>query len=149
VNFSKLVNISDEALVMLVVSGYFPRWALGVEDNDDDENAGGGVGKRQCGAVKGEKNTGTRTIDVFRGYAAKCQKAQSSQYAALWDERLKEQAIDQHVQELMEKEKVREQDEENDSPVVNSGFDMDLNDGCFDGDMENSDTLSQVTPSEI
>ena len=51
--------------------------------------------------------------------------------------------------ELMEKEKVREQEKENDSPVVNSGFDMDLNDGCFDGDMDNSDTLSQVTPSEI
>ena len=59
------------------------------------------------------------------------------------------EAIAQHVLELIEKEKAVEQEKENESPIQKSGFDMDLNDGGFDGDMDDNELATVVTATEV
>jgi hypothetical protein len=145
-SFSKMVNPTDEALVMQVVNCYFPRWALGIETVDDDgETIVGGTGKRSGGAVKGEKNTGSRTIEIFSEYVAKFKSARQSEFAELWDRKLQEQAINHHVLEILEKEKVIEEEREPETAVRQDNFDVDLIDGCFGGDMEEDEVATVIT----
>jgi hypothetical protein len=144
-----MVNTTDEALVMQVVTCYFPRWALGEEVDDDDETHGGGVGKRSGGAKKGEKNTGSRTIHIFAKYNKKFKEARNSKFSGKWDEKLQNEAINQHELETIEKEKNVEHEKEDESPIVNGGFDVDMINGCFDNYLEDDgveETGTTVTP---
>ena len=145
-----MVNVTDEALVMQVVTCYFPRWSLGIEDMEEDDGStiGGGVGKRG-GAVKGEKNTGTRTIHIYNNYVGRAKETRASRFADLWDKKLKEEADAQHVLESMEKERIVGQDQENDTPVMKTGFDMDLHDGRFGGETEEDGDATVVTATAV
>ena len=148
--FSKMVNTTDEALVMQVVTCYFPRWALGKDvEDDDDETHGGGVGKRSGGAQKGEKNTGSRTIHIFANYNKKFKEARNSKFSDEWDKKLQKEAINQHILETIEKDKDVEHKNEDESPIVRSGFDVDMVNGCFDEYLEDDgveETGTTVTP---
>jgi hypothetical protein len=147
--FSKLVNITDEALVMQVVTNYFPRWTLGIETLDEEgETIVVGAGKRIGGAVKGEKNTGSRTMEVYSNYAAKFKKTRNTEYTELWDKKLREAAIKQNILEVMEKEAIAEGEREPGSAVEKDNFDVDLMNGCFDGDVE-EDEVGTVVTAEV
>jgi hypothetical protein len=149
-NYSKMVNVTDEALVMQVVTYYFPRWTLGIETLEEDgETVVSGVGKRGGGAVKGERNTGAKTVQIFSEYVAKFKKTRQSKFAELWDKKLQDAALKQHVLELLEKEKEMERENESESAVEKNSFDVDLVEGCFDGVMEDDEMATVITSEEI
>ena len=86
-------------------------------------------------AIKGGRNTGYQTIHVYYEYCAKFKEARNSNFAILWDNKLKQEAIKQHLLENTEKEKNVAQEENSKCAIVGTGFGMDLCDGVFDGDM--------------
>ena len=88
-----MVNPTDEALIMQVVTCYFPRWDSGQEMDEEDS----------AGAKKGEKNTGARTMKIYYNYMAKFKDARKSRFVGLWDKKLREEAINQHLSVLVER----------------------------------------------
>ena len=141
-----MVNVTDEALVMQVVTFYFPRWAAGKEMGEDDgETLGGGEGKQIGGPQKGETNTATRTIQTFARYCGTFKEARNSRFAAAWDMKLKEEAIKQNALEEIEKERKLVKDTGDGSPIMSKGFDMDIIDGCFDEEMVDDEQVETVT----
>ena len=73
-----MVNPTDEALIMQVVSYYFPRWDDGIDEED------------LAGAKKGEKNTCARTMKLYYNYMKKFKETRSSEFAGRWDKKLRE-----------------------------------------------------------
>ena len=145
-----MVNVTDEASVMQVVNCYFPRWVLGKDmEDEDDEASGVGVGKLRAGAKKGERNTGAKTIGIYSKYLRKFKEARTSKFAILWDKKLQEEAIKQHLLEVIEKDKMKEATSTDKQVSAGVGFDLDICNGCFDvGGMEEyeeTDTATVVT----
>lgn len=138
-----MVNITDEALVMQVAKFYFPRWDKGEEvlegegseeSNDADSTCIGS--KHGGGAKKGETSTCSRTTRVFYDYCRKVITARESSFCAMWDERLKGEAIRQDKAEMDEEERRRQL--EDGEKEINAGnvhkvFDADMMNGYWGG----------------
>ena len=140
------MNVTDEALVMQVVLCYFPRWnsEYGLVQRNSDK-VGGGVGRQIGGAKKGRRQTGCRTMDFYEEYCAKFQKVKTSRLGELWDTRLQEEAINQHQREMEENIKSDDREQGCTMPIHSTGFAMDICNGCFDGEIEESDETIEGT----
>jgi hypothetical protein len=120
-NFSSTVNISDEALVLLIIKHYVPKWeklvaqesghrVLGSSGSsaggEEDGKSEDGRSRRAGGAVKGDINTCVKQKACYYEYCNKVHQARSSQYSEKWDARLKEEAI-RRMMEQEEKAKAQ------------------------------------------
>lgn len=118
--FSSSVNITDEALVMLVVKHYIPKWELscnksigGTSVAEDSMSRGSAeegdrkaVGKRLSGAVKGDDGTCIKQKACYYEYCQLVQQVRQSNYRDAWDQKLKDAALD-HLRDQEEKAKSR------------------------------------------
>jgi hypothetical protein len=126
-SFSSAVNITDEALVLLIVKHYVPKWeSINASTNSENGDAESGVstveegrsedGKsKRGGAVKGDLNTCVKQKACYYEYCNKVQQARGTKFSRKWDDRLKVEALRlMLVQEERSKAQLSVEIEEND-----------------------------------
>jgi hypothetical protein len=105
--FSSAVNITDKALVLLVVKHYVPKWenvtSAASENVETDSGVSRVDGREGCrsedgkskrgGAVKGDSNTCIKQKACYYEYCIKVQQARGSRFSQKWDDKLKEEAL--------------------------------------------------------
>ena len=72
-------------------------------------------------------------------------KKRDSEFKVLWGRKLQEVANAQHLLVMCEREETLGNEPENESTNSNTGFGLDLCDGCFDGEIGNTDDQEGAT----
>jgi hypothetical protein len=138
-SFSKSVHTSDEALVLLVIKHYIPKWELEVELGGMADDAS----SKRGGAKKGDKSTCVKQKACYYEYCMKVQQARRSTFNEAWDNKLKVVACNR-MREQEEKSKLQEAENSNIDGTIGNGTADQANTsndafiyGFFeDGDME-------------
>ena len=131
--FSHVVNVTDEALVLHVVKTYFEGWGSG-KDDDSGASAQKKVKKIDM------KNTLVKTRAEFYGYVARVKKTRNSKHRKEWDLMLQELAR----AKVRDKKRKHTGEGSEEPPSHIANFAMDYMHGVFDVDMF-SDDVGQIS----